>query len=140
MLRSSGRVGTGREPVSDGPEPFEIMYVTGQRGHFGHGDLGVQRGEAVTCALFARDHLHPFSMQPQQTRGQLLDGSGRHAVRSGRFVVLGVLLLGGVLALGVVGRDVGGGVRCGTGRGNDFGESGATEWSARSRSPAFPVV
>lgn len=52
------------------------MYVAGQRGHLGHGYLGMQRGEAVACALFARDYLHSFRVQSQQACGQLLDGSG----------------------------------------------------------------
>lgn len=50
------------------------MHVTGQCGHLGHRDLGVECGEALACVLFARDHLHSLGVQPQQACGQLLDG------------------------------------------------------------------
>ncbi len=57
------------------------MHVAGERGHFGHRHLGVQRGEAVACAALAGEHLHALGVQPQQTSGELLrgglDGVGR---------------------------------------------------------------
>jgi hypothetical protein len=65
-LCSSGRgAATGRESITDGPKSCEIVYVTGQRGYFGHGHLGVECGETVARALFTREYLHPFGVQAQ---------------------------------------------------------------------------
>lgn len=76
----------GREPFPDVPQPREVMHVTGQRGHFGHGHFGVTRGEAVTGALLAGEQLHALGVQPQQICGELFDGpvgDGPVGVRGG---------------------------------------------------------
>lgn len=64
----------GREPVPDVAQPCEVMHIAGQRGHFGHRHLGVERGEAVTRALLAGEQLHALGVQPQQACRELVDG------------------------------------------------------------------
>lgn len=47
------------------------MHIAGQGGHFGHGHLGVERGEAVARALLTREHPHALGMQAQKSRGEM---------------------------------------------------------------------
>lgn len=61
----------GREPVTDGPQPGEVVHIAGQGGHFGHRHLGVESREAVPRALLTREHPHALGMQAQQARGEM---------------------------------------------------------------------
>ena len=87
----------GREPVTDVPQPREVVDVAGQRGHFGHRHLGVARGEAVARALLAGEQPHALGVQPQQARGELVHGGlgGGTAVPSVPGVVSVTAVLGG---------------------------------------------
>lgn len=59
-----GGRGVQRQAVADGTQSREIMHVAGQRGDLRHRNLGMQRGEAVPGATFAREDLHTFRVQP----------------------------------------------------------------------------